>query len=91
MPLWDFVVVVSIYAIGFQGMVDPQAIPEPQPNNSALIACNVLAACSLVSVIWWIILMRGHRVFAICVSAVQLSLLLFAVFVNRMALTGKWI
>jgi len=91
LSFWDLFVVVSIYVMGIAGMLDPQAKPFPQPNTYGLFACNALAVSSLASNILWITLMKGHRLFASCVSAMQLFMLAFASLVAGMSLTGRWI
>jgi len=91
LPFFDVFVLVSITAVAVLGMVDPQTKPFPQPNQTGLITCDVLALSSLVGNMIWIYLMKGQKPFAVSVSLFQLGMLLVASLISAMALTGKWI
>lgn len=67
--------------------------PSQPPNANSLVdlAPEVLFGLSLVSGAFWIIRMKGLRWFAFCLVCLQQILVIGAIFVATMSITGDWL
>jgi hypothetical protein len=74
------------------GILYPASGPSFQhPNSTASHVCDALGMLSLALAAFWVFRMKGVRWFALCLVIMLQLILLGALFVAGMAISGDWL
>jgi hypothetical protein len=89
--LVNFLFFPAIIFVAVVWAVDGRQWPRPEPDHQAVQKCNTLFFLSLAFGSYWTYRMKGLRWFASAIVLLQQWILLGALFIAGMALSGDWI